>query len=485
MKLFTLILYTVTLIMSSALARETTSYLQRVVDFADTMLLYGTDRYGEIKSPYLATALTRVTIPELVPASPKLPDWPPRFTQVPNVFNGSDYAHKITIRGGDVGTDVALYQMLYLLSDVTGDSVYTRGADDSLRWFLENTPDPWSGLFTWGEHSGWDFRKDTYLDGDNLWFDSEYWAKHEFQGSVQGLYDQLATLSQHSAEIMTAFARGLWNKHVWFEEDRDWFPGDTGFRYSRHGQIGPAGGSGGRTAGGMYPRHGGYMVNTMSMAYATAADPAVRSEIIGYINSYVTQWERLVDHFGYVPYDVGSSRKSQNSSLASECRYAAKRLTSEHTLVARIFALANKLYVEPKAYDKIGNLMTTDIGNRSLGKNTRHVDRSDYNIGWDLPGRIPSQYASAILKLVNAAQEADFDAPHSAVEYLQRADYFADQAIDLFLEDGTDSPLPRMLDKNSPVQLVDGTPARAFYHSYTGGDDLMYALLKLYIAGEF
>ena len=145
----------------------------------------------------------------------------------------------------------------------------------------------------------------------------------------------------------------------------------------------------------------------------------------------------------------------------------------------------NKLYVEPKAYDKIGNLMTTDIGNRSLGKNTRHVDRSDYNIGWDLPGRIPSQYASAILKLVNAAQEADFDAPHSAVEYLQRADYFADQAIDLFLEDGTDSPLPRMLDKNSPVQLVDGTPARAFYHSYTGGDDLMYALLKLYIAGEF
>ncbi len=45
----------------------------------------------------------------------------------------------------------------------------------------------------------------------------------------------------------------------------------------------------------------------------------------------------------------------------------------------------------------------------------------------------------------------------------------------------TGSPLPRMLDKNSTVILVDGvTEVDAIYHSYTGGDDLMLALLQLY-----
>jgi hypothetical protein len=83
------------------------------------MLQYGTDRYGTEHTPQFATALSRGSVPELVPASPKLPDWPPRFTQVPNVFMGSNYAHKITIRGGNVGTDVALYEMLYKLSALT------------------------------------------------------------------------------------------------------------------------------------------------------------------------------------------------------------------------------------------------------------------------------------------------------------------------------------------------------------------------------
>ncbi len=57
--------------------------------------------------------------------------------------------------------------------------------------------------------------------------------------------------------------------------------------------------------------------------------------------------------------------------------------------------------------------------------------------------------------------------------------------MDLFLNDGTGSPLPRMLDKNSNIILVDGvTEADAIYHSYTGGDDLMLALLELYEANQ-
>ena len=33
------------------------NYLQRVTDFADTMLEHGTDRYGTVSTPQFATAL--------------------------------------------------------------------------------------------------------------------------------------------------------------------------------------------------------------------------------------------------------------------------------------------------------------------------------------------------------------------------------------------------------------------------------------------
>jgi len=195
----------------------------------------------------------------------------------------------------------------------------------------------------------------------------------------------------------------------------------------------------------------------------------------------------LKNHLGYVPYDVGSTSNSQNSALASQRRYAADRLRPENRiLAARMTSLADSIDSPTmKEYEKLGNLMTSGIDNRSLGKNSGHFGKPDYNIGWDLPGKVPSQYADAIRKLLAAAKEGHPSAPHTSREYLARANFFAKQAMDLFLNDGTGSPLPRMLDKNSTVILVDGvTKADAIYHSYTGGDDLMLALLELYEANQ-
>jgi hypothetical protein len=452
------------------------SYLKAVKDFAETMLQYGTDRYSTEHTPQFATALSRGSIPELVPASPKLPDWPPRFTQVPNVFMGSDYAHKTTIRGGDVSTDVALYELLYKLSALTNDQSYAQAADASLKWFIENTPDRRSGLFAWGEHCGWDFRKEQHIDGNDIWTDPVYWAKHEFNDSPEPLLEKFAALSSSNAPLEN-FARGIWKQHVWFDTNRDWFPGDTGLRYSRRG------GQGGQDAGGMYPRHGGCMVNTMSAAYHYSNSAKVKRDMLNCIDQFVTQWELLHGHFGYVPYDVGSTNNGQNDKLASELRYAASRLAqSRAALATRMLSLSGALASPPRnAHEKVGTLMTSDIGNRSLGKNSGHFGRPDYNIGWDLPGKVPSQYADAIRKLVDAAKEGSPSAPHTSRQYLARANWFGKQAIDLFLNDGTGSPLPRMLDKNSTIILVDGvTKADAISHSYTGGDDLMLALLELY-----
>jgi len=462
------------------------SYLKAVKDFAETMLQYGTDRYGTEHTPQFATALTRGPIPELVPASPKLPDWPPRFTQIPNVFMGSDYAHKTTIRGGDVSTDVALYEMLYKLSALTHNQSYAQAADASLKWFIENTPDPRSGLFAWGEHCGWDFRKEQYVDGNDIWTDPVYWAKHEFNDSPEPLFEKFSTPSSGNAPLEN-FAKGIWEQHVWFDTNQDWFPGDTGLRYSRHGKIGGSGGQGGQAAGGMYPRHGGCMVNTMSAAYSYSNSAAHKRDMLNYMDQFVTQWELLHGHFGYVPYDVGSTSNGQNDKLASELRYAASRLAQGRAALAtRMLSLAGALAGSTrKAYERVGVLMTCDIGNRSLGKNAGHTDKPDYNIGWDLPGKVPGQYAEAIRVLVDAAKEGHPSAPHTRQEYLARANRFGKQAMDIFLNDGTGSPLPRMLDKNSAVILVNGvTEADAIYHSYTGGDDLMLALLDLYEANQ-
>jgi len=225
----------------------------------------------------------------------------------------------------------------------------------------------------------------------------------------------------------------------------------------------------------------------MSAAYRYSSSTTVRRDMLNYIDQFVRQWERLTNHFGYVPYDVGSTSSSQNVALASQLRYAADRLRSgNRVLAARMTSLADSIDSPPKKeYEKVGNLMTSGIGNRSLGNNSGHVGKPDYNIGWDLPGKVPSQYADVIRKLVAAAKEEHSSAPHTSLEYLARANWFGKQAMDLFLNDGTGSPLPRMLDKNSTVILVDGvTEADAIYHSYTGGDDLMLALLELYEANQ-
>ena len=59
----------------------------------------------------------------------------------------------------------ALYQLLYLLTGMTGDPRYAAAADAALRFFLASCLVPESGLLAWGEHAQWDFREDTWAKG--------------------------------------------------------------------------------------------------------------------------------------------------------------------------------------------------------------------------------------------------------------------------------------------------------------------------------
>ena len=87
-------------------------------------------------------------------------------------------------------------------------------------------------------------------------------------------------------------------------------------------------------------------------------------------------------------------------------------------------------------------------------------------------GRIPEQYADAIDALLRAAESG---AGQGSAFYLEHAARFADEASGMFL-DG-DSPLPKSFDREPT--LIDGTPFPSFYHSYLGGDDLMWSFWRL------
>lgn len=475
-----------------------TDYLSRVTAYADTMLQYGCDRYGSETSPLFATALTRDATPELVVESSKFDEWPPRWTALPNVFVESDYAHKITIRGADYGTDVALHKLLWRLSDITGDPHYANAADASLKWWTENTGADVTGLYPWGEHTGWDFRKEQMIDGNDVWKprpghpeDYEHWAKHEFQSPMDhdALLDKMATLPDDGLTQFQQHAYSLWTNHIWMDNGRP--------RWSRHGQMDSIGNETAMNHGGMYPRIGGRMIETWAAVHQYTDDPAVRADMESYIDTLLAEYHLQMDEYGHIPMNIvgvsGSSSedlsKRQNDILAEALRNAAQRVRIHNPVLAdRILAVEER--IEPGSLDYFAladPYMSAGIPNRDRGKilnNPRFVDP------WDLPGKIPLQYAEAIDALLRAAEENHPAATYTPQQYLTRANALADEALDLFLDDGSGSPLPRMLDKTQPVVTIDnnnpgsttGIPAEAFYHSYVGGDDLMWSLLNLAIA---
>ncbi len=176
--------------------------------FADEMIAQGTDRWGREHSPQFASMLVRASPPELLPDAvfPVEPCGVNRMhvQNLPNIYKGNNRAHKITYRGGDVASDAGLYQLLYGISRGTGDSRYAEAVDASLSWFLANAPFQ-NGLLPWGEHSGWDFRRERADYG--YAFD----GKHEFD-SRWPLWDRFIAL-QPKAQPGEWTAFGMFPRH--------------------------------------------------------------------------------------------------------------------------------------------------------------------------------------------------------------------------------------------------------------------------------
>ena len=448
-------------------AQKQPDYLQFVRSYADALIENGRDTYGTEHSPLFASTLDRSAL-SLMTAAPG---------KIQGIRNGDR-----TLTGANPMHDQNLYQILYALTRLTGRKQYAKEADKALKWFFEHCQSPATGLLTWGEHIGWGFRKETIIGrGDT----HEFFAPWVLWGRSFKLAPQPCA----------KFARGLWDHQIH----------EHGGDFSRH-----AGWAQHRTGvNNGYPRHGGFYIATWAKAYEQTKDPVFLKAI-----------ETLVDHFertaskqsGAIPcstnpgrieimwpesnlslaVDLWDGAEKVPGKLAEKMRQRAFKTDRVYLSLAHDFSPSGKGFVAGANVHTLQRLTEgpwtdTAVWATGYGKATdaqiamlcylrcQQVKTDGYEkLVLDAASRYlytepdvgitlyPGSMAEAIFLMLAAHKLTGRD------YYLKRADYFGQQAVEVFLDDT--SPLPRASSRHN------------HYETITGGDDLMMALLKLWAA---
>ena len=321
---------------------ECQSYLDRVIRFANCMLQYGTDRYGTVHSPLLASILIRGEQP-YVPTDPENSNQGVRIELrdvwsysdsktinnycaigVGNIWYDSDESHKASWRGADVEVCSDLYSLFYQMSwaldvDTYPDRAkYKKAADASLAFWV-NSCQTESNLYPWGEHGGWDFFRDRYNN------DYYHAPLHEYKGNFRPNLDKLIE-NQSRARIgeMTHFEKYAASLRATHTADADKGARYNGyvlegiFLFCRHGTLW----TDRQTARtqedydhdvsksfGCFPKHIGSYLYIMALAYNRSHDEQVRDSIAINMNYFLDgiEMQRKVYADGkYYPYGTFS-----------------------------------------------------------------------------------------------------------------------------------------------------------------------------------
>jgi len=405
---------------------------------------------------------------------------------IPNIFRGSNLAHKVTYRGSDANNDVGLLKLLYSISEATGDMHYASAADSCLSWLINNTPMD-NGLIPWGEHSGWDFRKER--------FDYGYvWDKpHELNGDwpFWGKFNDLQIIPEGELSPLEKYAEGLWKGTIGYNDDNEMI-------YCRHASLvekeRPEYGNYLRF--GMFPRHGGHSIKLWSSAiYFSDNDSFIRS-MSGRLSMFVDMIEKQINKYGFPVYMSLDGEISYSSSqtggmavhlfeLYEILKDIDRELSVKMQNIAReISGIYKDKQGDMKAMDKIALYRwNSKAGNEELSDfffeqvsvlanslvddpiiKEKEIGRKGK--GCTLPGRIPGQYAEAVEFLVSYCDEIP---DRKKKKYLETAEQIASEAVVLFTD--TITALPKNLDRK--LTLYDGTAFPSMYQSYLGSDDLM------------
>lgn len=457
-------------------------YLEIVKSYVKTMLEKGRDRYGAESSPLFASALDRETM--------RLPEGK-RLEEIMNLSKEEwgIRAHDRILTGGNVQHQQNLYQILYALSEWTGDSTYKREADQSLKWFFERCQSPVTGLMAWGEHLGWDFHSEQIVRD----------SYHEFFRPWV-LWDKSFELAPG---VCTDFALGLWNHQIYDQK--------TG-EFSRHAKWSEHAPGTKR----QFPRHGGFYIRTWAEAYYLTGDEIFLEAIKVLCDFFENNASK---ESGAIPAQVGDEEEANgrmiwpvsNVSLAIDLWDSAEKLPGEHAVRMRNMALKidstflkipHQLSPDGEGFMTYGNVHTLqpeDVANwgkrfysdlwatgygeatDALVANTlmlryqqnqeprframilataqRYIN-SDINLDYPV---YPGTFGDIIWLMISAQELSGED------KFLERAHYYAREGVSLFLKDST---------------LPAASSNHTHYEAITKDDTFMMSLLKLYIVEE-
>jgi hypothetical protein len=442
------------LVSSAAAAADDpgSDFLQRVRAYADAMIEHGRDVVGPVHSPLFAEALDRRTMRmldgEALQAAAAIPyaAWGVR-------------PHDRMLAGGNPQHCQNLYQILYALTEVTGEPRYAAEADASLRFFFGHCQSPATGLLVWGEHAGWDFRTEARIEKPS--------------GNIHEFYRPWVLWRRSwelAPEACRRFALGLWEHQIGNRETGD---------FSRHASI-DASGAGTEAP---YARHGGFYIETWAAAYERTGDPV----FLQAIETVLDGLERARLHEGGM-LAAGSkrdgARRAYDVSLAVSLGHAAAQvpnaLAAKMTEVAeandRAFAAAHQADAAAPASrlwsNAYGGGPPVNRANTCLSRFRQAGSDAYRRVALQIAEQYrhseidlrdplwPGTLGSVVLLMISAheltGEQDDLDA----------AERFARRGIELFLTDGC--PLPK------------ASHVHDHYEAVTNGDTLMMALLRLW-----
>ncbi len=432
------------------------NYLAFVTAYADAMLNYGQDSYGEEYTPLFAEALDRETQRALRGKSLR------KVAAIPYKHWGIR-PHDRMLGGANPHHCQNLYQILYALTPVTGKAHYADRADRSLKYFLEHCQGDATGLFYWGEHAGWDLSKDKPLD--------------KYRGDIHEFYRPWILWQECwrlATEPCQRFATGLWQHQI-----GDHRTGD----FSRHARISTH--APGDSA--PYARHGGFYIETWGVAYHYTQDDlylqAIESVLNGLEQARLWQGGYLISrqkHNGRRrPYDISLAVSLHNAAAWLPQDFAQKMLTvaaandealarvqqtqtgqqteqpQSRTLWSNAYGSGASRAHRTNPYMLRYRQTQNEIYREVLLEEAKNYQQQDIDLSTPIwPGTV----GDVIWLMLNAYELTGED------QFLVAAERFAQQGVALFLNDG---PLPK------------ASHVHGHYEGVTRGDTLMMALLRL------
>ncbi len=273
-----------------------------VYGYADAMLEHGRDTYGPQKTGLFLSALDRKTL------SP-LGTRPPAPAGVPSESRPGPRGKPLV--GANPQTDQNLLRLLYFLVGLSGEDRYGKAADEQLKWFLENTPSPKTGLLPWGEHLSWNVIADEIASGAEQ-------PVHEFSRPWM-LWERCFELAPQQSR---RFALGLWNHHVADHESG---------AIRRRADFDRASSQPATDC----PRQAGFFIRTWAEAFAHTNDQTFLKAIDVVLAPYQRRRRSPAQPAGL---NSGSTNPCEVLSMAIDCDGAARKVPEP--LRTRLTALA-------------------------------------------------------------------------------------------------------------------------------------------------